>query len=45
MKVELLKSQNIELSKLETNKGQIEGLPKNPRLIKDCKVRKAQKVY
>jgi hypothetical protein len=29
MKIELLKSQNIELSKLEVNKGQIEGLPKN----------------
>ena len=43
MKVELLKSQNIELSKLETNKGQIEGLPKNPRLIKDSKFEKLKK--
>lgn len=43
MKVELLKSQNIELSKLETNKGQIEGLPKNPRLIKDAKFDKLKK--
>ena len=43
MKVELLKSQNIELSKLETNKGQIEGLPKNPRLIKDLKFEKLKK--
>lgn len=43
MKVELLKSQNIELSKLETNKGQIEGLPKNPRLIKDAKFEKLKK--
>jgi hypothetical protein len=29
MKIELIKSQNIALAKLETNKGQIEGLPKN----------------
>ena len=43
MKVELLKSQNIELSKLEVNKGQIEGLPKNPRLIKDAKFEKLKK--
>ncbi len=43
MKVELLKSQNIELSKLEINKGQIEGLPKNPRLIKDSKFEKLKK--
>ena len=43
MKIELLKSQNIELSKLEINKGQIEGLPKNPRLIKDAKFEKLKK--
>ena len=43
MKIELLKSQNIELSKLEVNKGQIEGLPKNPRLIKDAKYEKLKK--
>ena len=43
MKVELLKSQNIELSKLEVNKGQIEGLPKNPRLIKSEKFEKLKK--
>lgn len=43
MKIELLKSQNIELSKLELNKGQIEGLPKNPRLIKDAKFEKLKK--
>ena len=43
MKVELLKSQNIELSKLETNKGQIEGLPKNPRHIKSEKYEKLKK--
>ena len=43
MKIELLKSQNIPLSKLETNKGQIEGLPKNPRLIKTEKFEKLKK--
>jgi hypothetical protein len=43
MKIELIKSQNIALSKLETNKGQIEGLPKNPRLIKDSKFEKLKK--
>jgi hypothetical protein len=43
MKIELLKSQNIALSNLETNKGQIEGLPKNPRLIKDAKFEKLKK--
>ena len=43
MKIELLKSQNIALSKLETNKGQIDGLPKNPRLIKDAKFEKLKK--
>jgi hypothetical protein len=29
--------QKISITKLETNKGQVEGLPKNPRLIKDEK--------
>jgi ParB-like chromosome segregation protein Spo0J len=43
MKIELIKSQNIALTKLETNKGQIEGLPKNPRLIKDAKFEKLKK--
>jgi DNA modification methylase len=43
MKIELIKSQNIALSKLEINKGQIEGLPKNPRLIKDSKFEKLKK--
>lgn len=28
-------TKNIPISKLEVNKGQIEGLPKNPRFIKD----------
>jgi ParB-like chromosome segregation protein Spo0J len=43
MKIELIKSQNIALTKLEINKGQIEGLPKNPRLIKDSKFEKLKK--
>ena len=43
MKIELIKSQNIALTKLEINKGQIEGLPKNPRLIKDAKFEKLKK--
>ncbi len=43
MKIELIKSQNIALTKLEINKGQIEGLPKNPRLIKDAKFDKLKK--
>jgi ParB-like chromosome segregation protein Spo0J len=43
MKIEILKSQNIPLSKLETNKGQIDGLPKNPRLIKTEKFEKLKK--
>ena len=43
MKIELLKSQNIPLSKLELNKGQINGLPKNPRLIKTEKFEKLKK--
>jgi uncharacterized phage-like protein YoqJ len=43
MIIELIKSQNIALTKLEINKGQIEGLPKNPRLIKDSKFEKLKK--
>lgn len=33
----------IELNKIETNKGQIEGLPANPRIIKNDKYRKLKK--
>ena len=36
-KTTLVQSILIPLSKIESNKGQIEGLPKNPRLIKDGK--------
>jgi DNA modification methylase len=43
MKIDLIKSQNISIAKLETNKGQIDGLPKNPRLIKDAKFEKLKK--
>lgn len=40
MDVKLNQSIMLKLSKLEANKGQIEGLPKNPRIIKDDKFRK-----
>lgn len=33
----------LKLSKLEANKGQIDGLPKNPRIIKDDKFKKLVK--
>lgn len=33
------RKQKVELSRLETNDGQLEGLPKNPRWIKDDKFR------
>lgn len=36
-KTTLVQSVMLPLSKIEPNKGQIEGLPKNPRLIKDGK--------
>ncbi len=35
-----MQTQLIKISKLKTNTGQIDGLPKNPRLIKDDKYRK-----
>lgn len=35
--------EKIKLSLIETNKGQIEGLPKNPRFIKDEKFKKLVK--
>lgn len=38
-----MKTQNIQLSKLENNTGQVKGLPKNPRLIKDDRYRKLVK--
>lgn len=33
----------IPLSRLESNRGQVEGLPKNPRVIKDAKFEKLKK--
>ena len=43
MNVKLNQSVMLKLSKLEANKGQIEGLPKNPRIIKDDKFKKLVK--
>lgn len=40
MDVKLNQSVMLKLSKLEANRGQIEGLPKNPRIIKDEKFKK-----
>lgn len=42
-KTNLVQSVMIPLSKIEANKGQIVGLPKNPRLIKDAKFDKLKK--
>lgn len=38
-----VKTQDISIKLIEANKGQIEGLPKNPRLIKDHKFEKLVK--
>ena len=43
MNVKLNQSVMLKLSKVEANKGQIEGLPKNPRIIKDEKFKKLVK--
>ena len=43
MDVKLNQSVMLKLSKLEANKGQIDGLPKNPRIIKDDKFKKLVK--
>lgn len=43
MEVKLNQSVMLKLSKLEANKGQIPGLPKNPRVIKDEKFKKLVK--
>lgn len=42
-KIEIIKSKLIPISSIEGNKGQIDGLPKNPRLIKDAKFEKLKK--
>jgi hypothetical protein len=41
--IELLQSVKLKLSAIEPNNGQIEGLPKNPRFIKDEKFKKLVK--
>lgn len=41
--ISLLQSVKLKLSAIESNKGQIEGLPKNPRFIKDEKFKKLVK--
>ena len=38
-----MESQNIQISALELNSGQIEGLPKNPRFIRDGQFEKLKK--
>ena len=38
-----MQAQQIELSRLTPNKGQVDGLPKNPRFIRDDKFRKLKK--
>lgn len=43
MDVKLNQSVMLKISKLEVNKGQIDGLPRNPRVIKDDKFRKLVK--
>lgn len=43
MEISLTNSEMIALSKIEPNKGQIEGLPKNPRFIKTEKFNKLKK--
>jgi ParB-like chromosome segregation protein Spo0J len=42
-KIEIIKSKLIPILAIEGNKGQIDGLPKNPRLIKDAKFEKLKK--
>jgi hypothetical protein len=43
MKVDILKSVHLPIKDIEVNKGQIEGLPKNPRLIKNERFEKLKK--
>lgn len=43
MEISLTNSEMIVLSKIEPNKGQIEGLPKNPRFIKTEKFNKLKR--
>ena len=41
--MELIQSQNLPLALIDTNKGQLEGLPANPRIIRDRNFRKLKK--
>ena len=41
--IEILNSKQIPLSKLTANNGQIEGIPKNPRFIKNERYQKLLK--
>ena len=43
MEIKCIQSVMLKLSTIEPNKGQIEGLPKNPRFIKDEKFKKLVK--
>jgi hypothetical protein len=43
MEIKITNSELIKLSRIELNRGQIEGLPKNPRLIKNDKYKKLVK--
>jgi ParB-like chromosome segregation protein Spo0J len=43
MKIEIIKSKSIAISKICNNTGQIAGVPKNPRFIKDQKYEKLKK--
>lgn len=36
----MAEKKNIQIELIETNKGQIEGVPANPRVIKDKKFKK-----
>ena len=42
-KINIMQAQLVSLNKLKNNTGQIEGLPKNPRLLKDDKFKKLVK--
>lgn len=37
-----MKQQNIKVEKLEVNIGQLDGLPRNPRIVKDRESTKKQ---
>jgi hypothetical protein len=43
MKVVIIQSETVSIDKIESNDGQVKGLPKNPRFIKDAKFQKLKK--